>query len=63
MRNPVNPSHARKWNDDHTSIRPQRGDFQPSLEHWRECHCYFFDSLARRSLKSHVDFEAEANTG
>src|SRR6478672_10736489 len=53
----------RKLNDDHTSIRPQRGDFQSSLKRRRECHCYFFDSMARRSLTSHVDFGAEANTG
>jgi hypothetical protein len=53
----------RTLNDDHTAIRPQRGDFQSSLERRRECHCYFFDSMARRSLTSHVDFGAEANTG
>jgi hypothetical protein len=35
------------WNDGHTSIRPRRGDFQSSLGRWRECHCYFFGSMAR----------------
>src|SRR6266481_7964001 len=53
----------RKLNDDHTSIRSRRGDFQSSLKRRRECHCYFFDSMARRFLTSHVDFGAEANTG
>jgi len=50
-------------NDDYTSIGSRRGDFQSSLERRRERHCYFFNSLARRSLTSHVDFGAEANAG
>jgi hypothetical protein len=34
-------------NDDHTSMQSRRGCFQPCPELRRECHCYFFGSMAR----------------